>query len=117
MCNQERHSLSLSTESTRKERYVEHKTVKVSYYLAQYPVFKTTQSVFTLYIPSRPVQSNTVSTSLGSIQPYAAINARRLLVHIFSLSLLSILSDDDISVGVRPLRALLVGERIVQFEI
>ena len=34
-----------------------------------------------------------------------------------SLSLLSIVSDDDISVGVRPLRALLVGERIVQFEI
>ena len=33
------------------------------------------------------------------------------------LSLLSIVSDDDISVGFRPLRALLVGERIVQFEI
>ena len=27
------------------------------------------------------------------------------------------MSDDDISVGVRPLRALLVGEQIVQFEI
>ena len=37
---------------------------------------------FTLYFPGRPVQSNTVSTSLGSIQPYAAINARKLLVHI-----------------------------------
>ena len=36
---------------------------------------------------------------------------------MLSLSLLSIVSDDDISVGVRPLRALLVGERIVQFEI
>ena len=34
-----------------------------------------------------------------------------------SLSLLSIVSNDDISVGVRPVRALLVGERIVQFEI
>ena len=33
------------------------------------------------------------------------------------LSLLSIVSDDDISVGFRRLRALLVGERIVQFEI
>ena len=33
-----------------------------------------------------------------------------------SSSLLSIMSDDDISVGFRPLRALLVGERIVQFE-
>ena len=37
---------------------------------------------FTLYFPGRPVQSNTVSTSLGSIQPYAAINAQSLLVHI-----------------------------------
>ena len=31
--------------------------------------------------------------------------------------LLSIVSDVDISVGFRPLHALLVGERIVQFEI
>ena len=37
---------------------------------------------FTLYIPDRPVHSDTISASLGSIQPYAAINARRLLVHI-----------------------------------
>ena len=37
---------------------------------------------FTLYFPGRPVQSNTISTSLGSIQPYATINARRLYVHI-----------------------------------
>ena len=35
----------------------------------------------------------------------------------YSSSLLSIVSDDDISVGYRPLRALLVGERIVQFVI
>ena len=35
-----------------------------------------------LYFPDRSVQSNTFSTSLGSIQPYVAINARRLLVHI-----------------------------------
>ena len=34
-----------------------------------------------------------------------------------SLSLLSIVPDDDISVEFRPLRALLVGERIVQFEL
>ena len=32
-----------------------------------------------------------------------------------SSSLLSIVSDDDISVGFRPLHALLVGERIDQF--
>ena len=36
---------------------------------------------FTLYFPDRPVQSNTMSTFLGSIQPYATISARRLLVH------------------------------------
>ena len=37
--------------------------------------------IFYALLP-RPVQSNTVSTSLGSIQPYATINARRLLVLI-----------------------------------
>ncbi|KAK2175962.1 hypothetical protein NP493_692g00020 [Ridgeia piscesae] len=31
---------------------------------------------FTLYFPDRPVQSDTISASLGSIQPYATINAR-----------------------------------------
>ena len=36
----------------------------------------------TLYFPDRPVQSHTISTSLGNIQPYATINARRLRVHI-----------------------------------
>ena len=37
---------------------------------------------FTLYFPDRPVHSDTISASLGSIQPYAIINAWRLLVHI-----------------------------------
>ena len=37
---------------------------------------------FTLYFPDRPIHLNTISASLGSIQPYATINARRLLVHI-----------------------------------
>ena len=37
---------------------------------------------FTLYFPDIPVHSDTISASLGSIQPYATINARRLLVHI-----------------------------------
>ena len=36
---------------------------------------------FTLYFPHRSVHSYTISASLGSIQPYATINARRLLVH------------------------------------
>ena len=37
---------------------------------------------FTLYFPDRPVHSDTISASLGSIQPDATSNARRLLVHI-----------------------------------
>ena len=42
----------------------------------------TAQSTFTLYFSDKPDQSDTISTSLGSIQPYATINAQRLLVHI-----------------------------------
>ena len=37
---------------------------------------------FTVYFPDRPVHSDTISASLGSIQPYATINARWLRVHI-----------------------------------
>jgi len=37
---------------------------------------------FTHYFPDRPIHSGTISASLGSIQPSAALNARRLLVHI-----------------------------------
>ena len=36
---------------------------------------------FTFYFPDRPVHSDTISASLGSIQPYATINARRLTVY------------------------------------
>ena len=50
---------------------------KVSFYIAQYPVLWITQRGFTLYFPGRPVQSNTVSTSLGSIQPNATIDVRK----------------------------------------
>ncbi len=42
---------------------------------------------FTFYFPGRPVQSHTITTYLGNIQPYAAINARKLLVHIHHLSI------------------------------
>ena len=52
---------------------------KVSFYIAQYPVHRTAQSAFTHYFPGRPVQSNTISTSLGSIQPHATINVRKAL--------------------------------------
>ena len=37
---------------------------------------------FTLYFPDRLVHSDTILASLVNIQPYATINARRLLVHI-----------------------------------
>ena len=58
------------------------KKVKASSYIAQYPVLRTAQSTFTLYFPDRPVHSDTISASLGSIQPYATNNAQRLIVHI-----------------------------------
>ena len=35
---------------------------------------------FTLYFPDRPVHSDTISSSLGSIQPYAIINAQRRIL-------------------------------------
>ena len=40
---------------------------------------------FTSYFPDIPVHSDTISVSLGSIQPYATINARRLLIHISTI--------------------------------
>ena len=55
--------------------------LKLSSYVAQYPVLDCSKR-FTLYFPDRPVQSDTISTSLGSIQPHATSNARKLLVHI-----------------------------------
>ena len=54
--------------------------VKASSYIVQYPQDRSKR--FTLYFPDRPVHSEPISISLGSIQPYATINARRLLVHI-----------------------------------
>ena len=44
--------------------------VKASSYIAQYPVLRTIQR---LYFPDRPVHSDTILASLGSIQPYATI--------------------------------------------
>ena len=35
-------------------------------------------TAFTLYFPDRSVHSDAISTSLGSIQPYAAINVQKL---------------------------------------
>ena len=65
------------------------KQVKVSSYVAQYLIIRIAHlKRFTLYFPIRPIQSDTISTYLGSIQPYAAINARRLLVYIYSMCIL-----------------------------
>ena len=58
------------------------KKVKVNFYIAQYLVHRTAQSAFTHYFPGRPVQSNTISTSLGSIQPHATINVRKAALSI-----------------------------------
>ena len=51
--------------------------IKASSYMAQYPVLRPFKALYTL-LPDRPVHSDTISASLGSIQPYA----QRLLVHI-----------------------------------
>ena len=48
-------------------------------YLAQYPVLRTVQSA--LHFTSL---TDTILASLGSIQPYATINARSLLIHILT---------------------------------
>ena len=53
----------------------------VSSYTAQYPVLRTFHSTLHL-ISLAELFNQTPSTSLGSIQPYATINAQRLLVHI-----------------------------------
>ena len=54
----------------------------------------------------------------SSVAISAKLSVSMFIRHIrSSSSLLSIVSDDDISVGFRPLCALLVGERIDQFEI
>ena len=56
--------------------------VKVSSYIAQYPIFWIAQSAFYTLLPGRPVQSKTISASLESIQPRD--NFARLLVHKYS---------------------------------
>ena len=55
--------------------------VKKSSYIAQYPVLRTVQSVLHFTSLTDGFTQDTISASLGSIQPYATINARKLLVH------------------------------------
>ena len=43
--------------------------VKVSSYITQYPIFRIAQSAIYTLLSGRPVQSNTISVSLRSIQP------------------------------------------------
>ena len=45
--------------------------VKVRFYITQYQILRIAQCL-ALYSPDRPVQSDAISSSLGSIQPYAA---------------------------------------------
>ena len=56
-----------------------NKRKKASSYIVQYPVLRTVQGA--LYFTSL-TDLFTQTPSLGNIQPYATINARRLLVHI-----------------------------------
>ena len=56
------------------------KKVKISSFYSAGPQDRS--NCFTLYFPDRPVHSDTISASLGSIQPYATINTRRLFVYI-----------------------------------
>ena len=58
---------------------VKKKKEKISSYIAQY---QDCSKRFTLYFPNRPVHSDTISASLGSIQPYATNNVRWLLIQI-----------------------------------
>ena len=46
---------------------------------------------FTLYFPDMPIHSDTNAASLVSIQSYATINARRLLVHISTIAYCQVL--------------------------
>ena len=57
---------------------VKLKEVQVSSYIAQYPILRIAQSA--LHFSSLAVLFNQTQ-SLGSMQPYATINARRLLAH------------------------------------
>ena len=42
---------------------VQLKMVKVSSYIAKYPILQDYSKRFTLYFPDRPVQSDTITTS------------------------------------------------------
>ena len=63
---------------------VDHGVVKgKSKFLCRtYPVLRTAPCVFTLYFPGRPVQSNTVSTSLGTSSQMLQLMCERLLIHM-----------------------------------
>ena len=55
---------------------------KGSSYIAPYPILRTVQSALHFTSLTDLFTPDTISASLGSIQPYATINARRLLLHI-----------------------------------
>ena len=55
--------------------------VKVSSYIARYPVCRTAQSALH-FTPGRPVNSKAISTSLGSIQPRCNCCAKNIRLNI-----------------------------------
>ena len=59
-----------------------HTKVKKATYIAQYPVLGTIQSALHFTSLTDLFTQTTISASRGSIQPYATINVRRLLVYI-----------------------------------
>ena len=61
--------------------------VKVSSYIAQYPIFRIAQSTFYTLLPGRAVQSKTNSASLGSIQPrgnFAKTACTQIFITVYS---------------------------------
>ena len=61
--------------------------VKVSSYIAQYPIFMIAQGAFYTLLPGRPVQSKTISASLGSIQPrgiFAKTACTQVFITVYS---------------------------------
>ena len=65
-----------------KSATLQQKKIKVSSYIALLSCAVSSLQDCSKHFPGRPVQSDTISTSLGSIQSYTTINARGKLIHI-----------------------------------
>ena len=63
------------------------KKVKISPYIAQYPILRIAQSAFYTLLPDRPVESKTTSASLGSIQScgnFALTSRTQIFITVYS---------------------------------